>query len=152
MEFIEENEELSNEINISDQSDWIKFNNKPVVVNDPFKIEGEELKKVNGLSSSFRRKVSRDIQKRFIGQEGTATQQNLMAQAVTGYAMFDLIEPPYNLEYLSRIYEFSAYNYAAINAKVANIVGLGFSFVETRKANEALDNITDDRQDRREHV
>ena len=146
MEFIEDNEEMSNQINITDQSDWIKFNNKPVVVNDPFKIEGEELKKVGGIGPSFRRKVSRDLQKRFVGQEGTATQQNLLAQAVTGYAMFDLIEPPYNLEYLSRIYEISPYNYAAINAKVANIVGLGFSFVETRKANEALDNITDEKQ------
>jgi PBSX family phage portal protein len=146
MEFINDEEGLSNEILISNDSDWIKFNKKPVVENDPFKIEGAELKKVNGLGSSFKRKVSRDLQKRFVGQDDTGTQQNLLAQAVTGYAMFDLIEPPYNLEYLSRIYEISPYNYAAINAKVANIVGLGFAFVETRKANEALDSISDERQ------
>jgi hypothetical protein len=42
MEFIEDDQETNSQINISDQSDWIKFNNKPVVVNDPFKIEGEE--------------------------------------------------------------------------------------------------------------
>ena len=60
--------------------------------------------------------------------------------------MFDLIEPPYNLDYLSRIYEISPYNYAAINAKVSNIVGLGHDFIETRKTNEAFDNITDDKQ------
>jgi PBSX family phage portal protein len=89
--------------------------------------------------------MNRDLQKRFQGIEGTETQQNLLAQAVTGYAMFDLIEPPYNLDYLSKIYEISPYNYAAINAKVSNIVGLGHDFVETRKTQEAFDNITDER-------
>lgn len=146
MEFIEDDNDSVNEINISNESDWIKFNKTPVTEDDPFNIEGEELKKVGGLSPAFRRKVSRDLQKRFVGQDGAETQQNLLAQAVTGYAMFDLIQPVYNLEYLSKIYEISPYNYAAINAKVANIVGLGYTFEETRKANEALDSITDEKQ------
>ena len=113
---------------------------------DEFKIEGEELLKVGGLSANFRRKVSRDIQKRFVGTDGAETQQNLLAQAITGYAMFDLIEPPYNLDYLSRVYEISPYNYAAINAKVFNIVGLGYDFVETRKTVDAIDGISDSKQ------
>ena len=142
-----EESSVSETIDISNSADWIKFNNKEVVINnDPFSIEGEELKKVNGLSPTFRRKISREFQKRFVGQEGTGTQQNLLQQAVTGYAMFDLVQPVYNLEYLSKIYEISPYNYSAINAKVANIVGLGYSFVETKKANDALDNITDKKQ------
>jgi PBSX family phage portal protein len=90
--------------------------------------------------------MSRDLQKSFTGIDGTGTQQNLLQQAVTGYAMFDLVQPVYNLEYLSKIYEISPYNYAAINAKVANIVGLGYSFVESKKAMEALDNIEDSTQ------
>ena len=113
---------------------------------DEFKAAGEELLKVRGLGTSFRRKVSRDIQKSFTGIDGTGTQQNLLQQAITGYAMFDLVQPVYNLEYLARIYEISPYNYAAINAKVSNIVGLGFDFVETRKTNEAIDDITDEKQ------
>jgi PBSX family phage portal protein len=142
-----EESSVSETIDISNSADWIKFNNKEVVLNnDPFSIEGEELKKVSGLSPTFRRKISREFQKRFVGQEGTGTQQNLLQQAVTGYAMFDLVQPVYNLEYLSKIYEISPYNYSAINAKVANIVGLGYSFVETKKANDALDNITDKKQ------
>jgi PBSX family phage portal protein len=60
--------------------------------------------------------------------------------------MFDLVQPPYNLDYLSQIYEISPYNYAAINAKVSNIVGLGYSFVETSRTKEALDSITDSKQ------
>ena len=142
-----EEENNSNEVSISNVADWMKFNT-PVesTTTDPFKIEGEDLTKVSGLGSSFRRKMNRELQKRFQGIEGTETQQNLLAQAITGYAMFDLIEPPYNLDYLSTIYEISPYNYAAINAKVSNIVGLGHDFVETRKTQEAFDNITDDKQ------
>jgi PBSX family phage portal protein len=140
------NDEGGEEVSISNVADWMRFNT-PVESksNDPFKIEGEDLTKVSGLGASFRRKMNRDLQKRFQGIDGTETQQNLLAQAITGYAMFDLIEPPYNLDYLSQIYEISPYNYAAINAKVSNIVGLGHDFVETRKTQEAFDNITDDK-------
>jgi PBSX family phage portal protein len=137
-----EEDSLNRDIEISNTADWIKFNSTPnETTNDPFKIEGEALTKVSGLSPTFRRKMNRDIQKSFTGIDGAQTQQNLLAQAVTGYAMFDLIEPPYNLEYLSTIYEISPYNFAAINAKVANIVGLGYDFIETKKTNDALDGI-----------
>ena len=145
MEHIEDNS--AEDIQISTATDWVKFNS-PVIqkTDDPFRIEGEDLVKMSGLSPAFRRKMSRDLQKRFVGIDGTSTQQNLLAQAITGYAMFDLIEPPYNLEYLSQVYEISPYNYAAINAKVANIVGLGFDFIETRKTVEAMDGINSEAQ------
>jgi len=139
-EFIEDTD--SQEIEISNAADWAKFHSPTIQkTNDPFKIEGEDLTKVSGLSPAFRRKMNRDLQKKFSGIDGTGTQQNLLQQAITGYAMFDLVEPPYNMEYLSQIYEISAYNYSAINAKVANIVGLGFEFIETRKTIEAMDGI-----------
>lgn len=140
---IEYEDDLSGQdIEISNTTDWVKFNTIPdQTSNDPFKIEGEALTKVSGLSPTFRRKMNRDLQKSFTGIDGAQTQQNLLAQAITGYAMFDLIEPPYNLEYLSTIYEISPYNFAAINAKVANIVGLGYDFIETKKTNDALDEI-----------
>ena len=137
----------SQEVEISNAADWVKFHS-PVIqkTNDPFKVEGEDLTKVTGLSPTFRRKMNRDIQKRFTGIDGTATQQNLLQQAITGYAMFDLVEPPYNMEYLSQVYEVDPYNYSAVNAKVANIVGLGFDFIETRKTVEAMDGIDSDVQ------
>jgi PBSX family phage portal protein len=146
MEYVEDSDTFSNEVSISNSSDLFSFSQPVVIETDPFKIQGEDLKKVIGLSPAFRRKMSRDLQKSFTGIEGTGTQQNLLQQAVTGYAMFDLVQPVYNLEYLSKIYEISPYNYAAINAKVANIVGLGYSFVESKKAMEALDNIEDSTQ------
>lgn len=113
---------------------------------DPFSIGLDEIKKLNGLSPAFRRKVGREFQKSFTGQDGSGTQQNLLQQAISGYAMFDLVQPVYNLEYLSQIYEVSTYNFAAINAKVSNTVGLGYEFIETRKTKDLFDDIADEAQ------
>ena len=147
MQYIDDENNETHEVELSNMADWIKYTNPiSTISNDPFKLEGEDLRKVEGLSPTFRRKMGRDLQKRFIGKDGAETQQNLLAQAITGYAMFDLIEPPYNLEYLSKIYEISPYNYSAINAKVANIVGLGYDFVESKKTIEAMEAIDDEVQ------
>ena len=137
--------EDSGYIDIKNTSDWVSFN-KEADSNDPFSVGLEDLKKVSGLGAAFRRKVGREFSKSFIGKDDTGTQQNLLASAITGYAMFDLIEPPYNQEALSKLYEISTYNYAAIGAKVSNIVGLGYDFVETKKTNDAFDSITDGKQ------
>jgi PBSX family phage portal protein len=145
MEFMDEENDTTQNIELSNVADWFSFK-KQAEHDDAFSIDLEEIKKLHGLSPAFRRRVGREFTKSFTGIDGTATQQNLLQQAVTGYAMFDLVQPVYNLEYLSQIYEVSTYNYAAINAKVANIVGLGHSFVETRKTNDAFDAITDDKQ------
>jgi PBSX family phage portal protein len=138
-------EDNTPDIEISNTADWVDFySTKVEKTTDPFKLEGEDLVKISGLSPAFRRKMNRDIQKSFTGIDGAKTQQNLLQAAVTGYAMFDLVEPQYNLETLSKIYEISPYNYAAINAKVSNIVGLGFDFIETRKTIEAIEELSDE--------
>ncbi len=142
-EFLDE-DNSENVINISNNADWFSLE-KNETTSDPFLAGLEDLKKVRGLGASFKRKINREFSKSFTGREETGTQQNLLAQAITGYAMFDLVEPPYNLEYLSKVYEISTYNYAAINAKVANIVGLGYDFIETKKTNDAIDSLTDDK-------
>lgn len=142
---MDEEIEVNNEVVISNSSDKFAFTSEENP-DDPFSIGLDDMKKLNGLSPAFRRKIGREFQKSFTGIDGTATQQNLLQQAVTGYALFDLVQPVYNLEYLSKIYEVSTYNYAAINAKTANSVGLGYAFIETRKTNDAIDAITDDAQ------
>ena len=145
VEFLNE-DNSENIVDISNTADWFSFKKDEKRSEDPFSMGLEDLKKVRGLGSAFKRRINREFSKAFTGVEETGTQQNLLAQAISGYAMFDLIEPPYNLEYLSKVYEISTYNYAAINAKVANIVGLGYDFVETKKTNDAFDSITDDKQ------
>lgn len=142
---MDEEIEVNNEVVISNSSDKFAFTSEENP-DDPFAIGLDDMKKLNGLSPAFRRKIGREFQKSFTGMDGTATQQNLLQQAVTGYALFDLVQPVYNLEYLSKIYEVSTYNYAAINAKTANTVGLGYAFIETRKTNDAIDAINDDAQ------
>ena len=79
-------EEDSNEqvIKITNNSDFLSFTTTEEVSTDPFKIDLEEIKKVRGLGASFRRKIGREFTKSFTGQDGSGTQQNLMAQAVTG--------------------------------------------------------------------
>ena len=144
IEFMDD-EESSSTIDISNSADWFMFKKEKEHI-DPFNIGLEEIKKVRGLGPTFKRKINRDFTKAFEGINGAKTQQNLLAQAITGYAMFDLIQPVYNLEYLSQIYEVSTYNYAAINAKVANIVGLGYQFIETRKTLDAMEGLTDETQ------
>jgi PBSX family phage portal protein len=144
-QFLEEGVEDTYEVSVKNSSDLFSFKKEKEHV-DPFAIGIDELKKVRGLGTNFKRKVNRDFAKSFTGKDGSGTQQNLLQSAVTGYAMFDLVQPVYNLEYLSQIYEVSTYNYAAINAKVANIVGLGYSFMETRKTNDAIDAISDPKQ------
>lgn len=144
-QYIEDQFETNSEVSIRNSADLFSFKKEKEHV-DPFAIGIDDLKKVRGLGTNFKRKANRDFAKSFTGKDGSGTQQNLLQQAVTGYAMFDLVQPVYNLEYLSQIYEVSTYNYAAINAKVANIVGLGYSFSETRKTNDAIDAITDDKQ------
>ena len=146
MAIFEEDQEIDTSVQAFTASDFHIPSTSVVKTNDVFMVSGEELQKVSGLGASFRRKMNRNIQKRFTGIDGAETQQNLLAQAITGYAMFDLIEPPYNLEYLSHIYEISPYNYAAVNAKVSNVVGLGFNFIETRKTIDAIDEIDNDMQ------
>lgn len=144
-QYVEDEFETNSDISIRNSADLFSFKKEKEHV-DPFAIGVEDLKKVRGLGTNFKRKVNRDFAKSFTGKDGSGTQQNLLQQAVTGYAMFDLVQPVYNLEYLSQIYEVSTYNYAAINAKVANIVGLGHSFMETRKTNDAIDEIVDSKQ------
>ena len=144
--FEDNNEEVDTSIRALNSSDFHIPSTTVVKTSDEFMVAGDDLQKVSGLGPSFRRKMNRTIQKRFVGVDGAETQQNLLAQAITGYAMFDLIEPPYNLEYLSQIYEISPYNYSAINAKVSNVVGLGFDFIETRKTMDAIDGIENDTQ------
>jgi PBSX family phage portal protein len=62
-----------------------------------------------------------------------------------GYGIFDVITPPWNLYELANFYDTSFANHAAIDAKVENIVGLGYDFEVSKRTMmslEASDNAT----------
>ena len=115
----------------------------PFKEQDPFNKSWDMLKDYSGLEQNFKRKTARNVAKAV----NTATEAYLdSANAVpsgpevgskqinpgtvyrNGYGLFDVITPPYNMYELANFYDTSFANHAAIDAKVENVVGLGYSF------------------------
>ncbi len=63
-----------------------------------------------------------------------------------GYGLFDVITPPYNMYELASYYDNSFANHAAIDAKVENVVGLGYKFDLTDKTMLRFEMNEDDEQ------
>jgi len=96
---------------------------------DSFNTGAELVKTYDGISHNFKRKIVRTVNKAFMGVEDARSKQLFPEQdMVTAYGLFDVVVPPYNLDELAYFYENSYANHAAINAKVSNTVGLGYSF------------------------
>lgn len=106
---------------------------------DPFSHEIEFTKSLSGLSSNQKRKMT-NMEKRFEGQSGSGTKR-IEDDIITGYNAFEVVLPPYNLDYLAKLYEMSSPHYAAVNAKVSNIVGLGYDFVESNLTKRKLEEV-----------
>jgi len=121
---------------------------------DPFNKSWDDIKGLNGLDTNFKRRATRLAKNMAYGYE-TRTDNSLandpsqqyMSSALAvasglddakskeinpgqvfrnGYGMFDVITPPWNLYELANYYDTSFANHAAIDAKVENIVGLGY--------------------------
>jgi PBSX family phage portal protein len=139
---------------------------------DPFAKNWDELKAYDGIEKNFKRRTDR-LQKvqydyatsnnanpsseqyltsasaRPVGIDGSESKQiNPGSVYRNGYGLFDVITPPYNMYELANYYDSSFANHAAIDAKVANIVGLGYSFnisdrtslnLESREDSTAVD-------------
>lgn len=84
------------------------------------------------------------LKKAFVGVEGAQSKAVHEKNFVTVYDLVDVATPAYNLEYLIAMYETDYTHYAAVNAKVANVVGLGYDFIESAKTMEKEDKIDDD--------
>jgi PBSX family phage portal protein len=110
--------------------------------NDPFNKNWEELKEYTGLDQNFRRRVARQVSKAVAPTAAYLDSANATPSGVdagskalnpgtvyrNGYGLFDVITPPYNMYELANFYDTSFANHAAIDAKVENIVGLGYRF------------------------
>lgn len=86
---------------------------------DPFAKKWEELKSLDGTTTSFKRRTTYKANN---AGSKKLTEGNLY---LTGYDVYDVMLPPYHLESLAQFYELSYANHTAIDTKVANIVGLG---------------------------
>lgn len=161
---ISTDEDEDNLVQIKTSGDLGRFyKSEPVVSNDPFTISGEELSTLTNISHNFRRKMNRDIQKAATimspnggnqlplgqvsiantGADGTYSKK-LEPVEVTAYALFNVVVPTYNQDYLAHLYEINSSHYSAVHAKVANVVGLGYTFVETPQVIAKMDEIPDD--------
>jgi PBSX family phage portal protein len=109
---------------------------------DPFNQKWSEIKKSEGLSPNLRRHAAR-LEKAFTGRED-AKSKKLDPLDLTGYSLFQIVQPPYNMLYLSQLYDVSPYHHSAVNAKVANVIGLGYKFEETFKVTQKVQDVIDD--------
>ena len=135
---------------------------------DPFNKSWESLKSYDGLEKNFRRRTERLIKVQYdystpnnanpasdsyltaassrpAGIDGSESKQiNPGSVYRNGYGLFDVITPPYNMYELANYYDSSFANHAAIDAKVANIVGLGYSFHVTDRTTLRLESREED--------
>ncbi len=122
---------------------------------DPFNKSWDDLKDLRGININFKRKTTRAEVKlekgliniptnrmgqvvgqyartagvRSTGVDGVETKQINPGEVYrNGYGLFDVITPPYNIYELANFYDTNFANHAAIDAKVANTVGLGYTF------------------------
>jgi PBSX family phage portal protein len=105
---------------------------------DPFSQGAEVFKTFNGVSPAFKKRATRSFQKVHQGANGAGSKK-IEEQMLDGYNLFGVVTPPYNLDYLARLYTLSSPHYAAVNAKVENIVGLGFDFVDSHLTKQKID-------------
>ena len=108
---------------------------------DPFSKNWQDIKLYKGLDNNFKRRATRmskvDTTEAYLdsamavaaGKNGAKSKEiNPGTVYVNGYSLFDVITPPWNLYELANYYDTSFANHAAIDAKVENIVGLGYDF------------------------
>ena len=109
---------------------------------DPFAKSWDDLKGLTGIDNNFRRRASRNLTKVAsespayldsagatpMGDGSKSKQLNAGTVYRNGYGLFDVITPPYNMYELANFYDTNFANHAAIDAKVENVVGLGYRF------------------------
>jgi PBSX family phage portal protein len=108
---------------------------------DPFNQSWDVIKDLQGLDANFKRRTNRVLK----GEATPAYIESSRAESTgldgakskeinpgtvyrNAYGLFDVITPPWNLYELASFYDTSFANHAAIDAKVENIVGLGYEF------------------------
>jgi PBSX family phage portal protein len=123
---------------------------------DPFNKSWDDLKTFEGLENNFKRRAARmskvDAPQSYIDNAraestgiGGAKSKEINPGLIyrNGYGLFDVITPPWNLYELANYYDTSFANHAAIDAKVENIVGLGYDFEVSSRTMLKLESSSD---------
>lgn len=127
---------------------------------DPFNQTWDDLKNLAGFDNNFKRRTTRmsksvEITDRYLDDANSVRSGLNGAQSKeinpgtvfrNGYGLFDVITPPWNVYQLANYYDTSFANHAAIDAKVENIVGLGYDFEVSPRTMLRLESSMDDGQ------
>jgi len=115
---------------------------KTRTITDPFHYDAEDFLKFTGLEKNFKRRSDRLIK---AANTAEASSKALIVDAsyTSGYSLLDVVIPPYSLDELASFYENNAANHAAIDAKVANIVGMGYQLEITNRVKIGLEEKSD---------
>lgn len=105
---------------------------------DVFKAPG--VRKMQGLDKNFIRRKDRELSKVYTSQSGKARSKQINVDDMYGYDYLECITPPYNMDYLSKLYELSPAHMAAVDAKVESVFGLGYDWIESKKTKSARQN------------
>ena len=113
------------------------YNSMDSVEQDIFAIKSDQIKALSGLNNTVKRKIGRDLTKAFTGIDGAKTKATELGY-YSAYDAFNVVLPPYNLDYLAQVYEMNPAHFAACNAKVSNTVGLGYNLVPTQRVQDKI--------------
>jgi PBSX family phage portal protein len=101
---------------------------------DVFKTPIDVSKQTRKVKSAFQ-KLNKRYQE---GADGTES-KFVDPEMVNGYGMFDLVQPPYNLEILASLFEENSIHHASILARTMNTVALGWRWEDTSKTKKRIE-------------
>jgi PBSX family phage portal protein len=115
----------------------------PAEETDVFAKSASYFRDMDGVNPNTKRKAAR-MEKVQAGTGGAKTKRLENIDDQNGYTLFGVCLPPYNLDYLAALFEKSSPHAAAVKAKVNNIVGLGYDWVESDDTKDKVDNAEGD--------
>ena len=146
----------NDDILVGARIDQIQDERNAFVASDPFNKSWDDLKNLSGLSNNFKRRAARlskmEVTDQYLEDSGSgkvgvggAKSKEINPGSVfrNAYGLFDVITPPWNVYELANYYDTSFANHAAIDAKVENIVGLGYDFKVSPRTMLKLESSTD---------
>jgi len=112
-------------------------------------VTTDSFKKIDPKRQSvkMKRKIQRLEKKANTGIDSSS--KYVDPQSLDGYALYDVVEPPHDLNILADLYETNTSHYAAINARVANTVALGFRFGNSEKTKRRIEKADTDAKSER---
>ncbi len=74
------------------------------------------------------------IEKAYKNVKGTSQSKQYEDEGIDLYNAAECAVPPYNLDYLAKLYDASSFHATAVDAKIDNTVGLGYDYIYSHEA------------------